>query len=143
MERYDKLGIPYFNPQVDDWKPELAAAEAWHLANDPLVLFPVTRETYGTGSLAETGFSALHAMNVNRRCAFIMMIDKDLDPALDDPVARKESLRSRALVSAHLGRQTIAGLYVVASLDDMLDLSLVLHQILVLRGEAERFRRPV
>lgn len=142
MERYDELGIPYFNPQVDDWKLELALEEARHLAEDPVVLFPVTGETYGTGSLAETGFSALNAMKVNEHRDFVMMIGQDLDPSLDDPIAREESLRARKLVAAHLGRQSIAGLHVVDSLEDMLELSLDLHKIAVLRERTNRFRRP-
>lgn len=28
MEKYKELGIKFFNPQVDDWKPELAASRS-------------------------------------------------------------------------------------------------------------------
>lgn len=42
MLKYNEMGINYFNPQVDDWKPELAEIEAEHLVNDDIVLFPVT-----------------------------------------------------------------------------------------------------
>lgn len=143
MERYDQLGIPYFNPQVDDWKPEDAAIEAEHLATDPIVLFPVTSETYGTGSLAETGFSALNAINLNHQRDFVMMVDPELDEALDDPVARKESLRARALVRAHLGKLSLSGLYIVDSMDDMLSLSVELHDIAVRRTRADRFRKTI
>lgn len=102
MKRYGELGIQFFNPQVEDWKPEDAEAEADHLAEDAIILFPITGETYGTGSLAETGFSALQAIKLNRHRDFVVMIERELDPALNDPAARKESLRSRALVRKHL-----------------------------------------
>lgn len=65
MAQFAEHGIPFFNPQVDNWTPELADVEAWHLANDRLVLFPVTGETFGFGSLAETGFSVQSALSVN------------------------------------------------------------------------------
>ena len=140
MKRYGELGIQFFNPQVEDWKPEDAEIEADHLADDAIILFPITGETYGTGSLAETGFSALQAIKLNRHRDFVVMIERELDPALNDPVARKESLRSRALVRKHLEKLSLASLYVVDSLDDMLALSLELHAIALMRQRAERFR---
>lgn len=141
MDRYTELGIEFFNPQVEDWKPEDAEIEADHLADDAIILFPITGETYGTGSLAETGFSALQAIKLNRHRDFVVMIERELDPSLDDPIARKESLRSRALVRKHLEKLDLASLYVVDSLDDMLELSVELHQIAVLRQRANRFRK--
>jgi len=140
MLEYDKLEIDYFNPQVDDWKEEDAVIEAEHLVNDEIVLFPITKETYATGSLSETGFSALQAININRHRDFIIMIEQGLDDSLDNPVARKESLRSRALVTAHLKKLDIASLYFVSSLEEMLELSIALHDIALRRQKLERFR---
>lgn len=141
MARYQELGIEFFNPQVEDWKPEDAIIEAKHLADDAIILFSITRETYGTGSLAETGFSALQAIKLNRHRDFVVYIEQRLDDVLDDPIARKESLRSRALVAKHLEKLDLASLYVVDSLDDMLALSIELHEIAVRRQRAERFRK--
>jgi len=64
IARLKKEGIPFFNPQLPagTWKPECAAIEANHLKNDRVVIFAVTDETWGYGSLAETGFSAKAAM---------------------------------------------------------------------------------
>lgn len=76
MTRYTELGIPYFNPQVEDWKPEDAVIEAEHLADDDVILFPVTSETYATGSLAETGFSILNAVRLDDRRDFIILIEQ-------------------------------------------------------------------
>ncbi len=52
--KYNEQGIVFFNPQVDDWNPSMADIEAQHLAEDEIILFPITGETYGTGSLAES-----------------------------------------------------------------------------------------
>ncbi len=140
IERYTALGIEFFNPQVDDWKPEDAEIEAEHLAEDAIVLFPITGETYGTGSLAETGFSALQAIKLNAHRDFVVMIERELNPALQDEVARKESIRARALVAKHLQKLDMANVYIVESLEDMLELSLALHDIATTRLAIERFR---
>lgn len=133
IERYDKLGIGWFNPQVNDWKPELAQIEARHLAEDQIILFPVTSETYGTGSLSEVGFSILNAIKLDDRRDFVILIAKDLNEKLDDPVARKESLRARALVSEHLRKLRLSNLYVVDSLEQMLEVSIKLWEAAVIR----------
>jgi len=128
MEEYKKLGISFFNPQVDDWKPEDAEIEAQHLADDKVILFPVTNETYGTGSLSEVGFSILNAIKLDDRRSFVVMIEKDLVPELSDPIARKESLRARALVFQHLRKLRLSNLYVVENLDEMFDISIQLYR---------------
>jgi hypothetical protein len=116
-------GIGYFNPQVDGWTPEFAQEEAHHLINDDIVLFPVTGETYGTGSLAEVGFSintALKSINEDRFRFLIVMIDHSLDAELMvDAVAAKESIRSRALVMAHLSKINHPNVFVAESFNHM------------------------
>jgi len=139
IERYEEAGIAFFNPQVDDWKPECAVEEADHLANDAVVLFPITGETYATGSLAETGFSMLNAIRLDDRRDFVIMVEQELDPSLDDAVARKESLRARALVLQHLKKLRLSNLYVVSSLEEMLEVSLVLYEGARLRAPLSRF----
>lgn len=42
IDHYNDEGINFFNPQVNDWKPEDAIKEAKHLAEDTVILFPVT-----------------------------------------------------------------------------------------------------
>lgn len=129
IAKYEALGIPYFNPQVPNWTPELAEVEAWHLANDEILLFPVTAETYGTGSLAETGFSVASALAGNTRRFVVAYIAPTVTDALTqaNPVAAKESLRARALVRAHLAKQPSPNVYVVDSLEQMLETSLSLY----------------
>ena len=68
------------------------------------------------------------------------MIEQNLDDTLDDPIARKESIRARALVSKHLRKLGMANIYFVESLDDMLAISLELYGIARVRQDIERFR---
>ena len=128
MQKYAELGISYFNPQVENWNPSCAEEEARHLAEDPIILFPVTNETYGLGSLSEVGFSILQAIKLDDRREFVVMVAPDLVSNLEDPVARKESLRSRALVKQHLKKLRLPNLYLVDSLDEMLEVSLQLYE---------------
>lgn len=139
IEKYEELKIPFFNPQVEDWKPELAAIEARHLAEDKVILFPVTDETYGTGSLSEVGFSILNAIKLDDRRSFVVLIDMNLVPELVDPTARKESLRARALVSEHLRKLRLSNLYVVDSLEAMLKISIILYRAAEITFPLEKF----
>jgi hypothetical protein len=127
---YANFGITFFNPQVDDWSPELADIEAQHLKRDEIILFPVTGETYGTGSLAETGFSIIQAISSNTNRWVVLLIEDTLDDSLmADAVAAKESLRARKLVKAHLAANPHPNVFVVNSLEQMRDLSLELYRV--------------
>lgn len=130
MEKYNEKNIQYFNPQVENWTPELAEVEAQHLVDDDIVLFPVTNETSGLGSLAETGYSIMQAINTNVNRSVVIMIDKDVSEELcqSDPTVAKESMRSRALVKAHLSKIKRGNVYIVESLQDMLEVSLHLYE---------------
>jgi len=149
IPRYDELGIEYYNPQVEDWNPSLAELEAEHLAEDAIILFPVTNETYAFGSLAETGFSMLNAMKLDDRREFVLFIAQDIAETnpkgnrLDDrlnpdgtknPNSRaKDSLRARALVKQHLIKMRLPNVYLVDSLEQMLDVSITLWESVKLR----------
>jgi hypothetical protein len=116
--------------------------EAEHLAEDQIILFPVTNETYAFGSLAETGFSMLNAISLDDRRSFVIYIAQDIaavDPKgnkLDDQLNEdgsknpssqaKASLRTRALVNQHLKKLRLPNVYIVDSLDEMLAVSLQL-----------------
>lgn len=128
VETYQALGIRFFNPQIADWKPEHADIEAEHLKRDEIILFPVTGETYGSGSLAETGFSVMQAVASPLRRYVIVLIDPEPAPHLEaDGTAYKESVRARRLVRAHLVANPRQNVYVVEDLDEMLALSIKLH----------------
>ena len=129
---YNELGISYFNPQVPagTWTAEHAVIEAKHLANDKIILFPVTSETYGTGSLAETGFSIIQAIKSSANRYVIVQIDKHIDRQLEaNAVAAQESLRARALILAHLKKIDHDNVFIVPNLDSMLRTSIRLHSI--------------
>ena len=134
IQEYNELGISYFNPQVADWKPELAVEEARHLAEDQVILFPVTGETYGLGSLAETGFSIVNALRLDDYRDFVIIIEMALDPSLSDKGMREESLRGRRLVTEHLKKLCLSNLYVVNTLDEMLEVSIALYQAAALKA---------
>lgn len=129
IPEFEKLNIPYFNPQVEDWSPALAIVEAEHLANDRVVMFPITSETYGLGSLSEVGLSLLNAIKLDDRRYFIVMIDDKLDDELmKDKVLSKESLRNRALVKQHLLKLNFSNVFLVETLDQMLEAGKLLYK---------------
>ena len=139
---YREKDIPYFNPQVEDWDPSLAEVEAQHLAEDRIILSPITNETYAFSSLAETGFSILNAIKLDDRRSFVIYIAKNIaatDPKgakLDDQLNEdgtknpssqaKASLRTRSLVEQHLKNLQLPNVYIVDALDEMLNVSLKL-----------------
>ncbi len=139
IKKYKRLKIDFFNPQVADWNPECAEEEARHLAEDEIILFPVTRETYGMGSLSEVGFSILQAIRLDDRRDFVIMIEMELDPNLDDEITRKESLRARALVKQHLKKLRFRNVYLVDTLEEMLEVSIQLHKAVTIRKPLESF----
>lgn len=128
IKKYNELNIPFFNPQVSDWKPEYAENEAFHLSNDKIILFPITEETYATGSLAEVGFSILNAIKLNDKRNFVIYITDFLSPELKDESLRRESLRARILVKQHLKQINIGNVYEADSLSNLLDISLCLYE---------------
>lgn len=129
MGEYKKNNIGFFNPQVENWDPKNANEEAWHLKHDEIILFPVTGETYGTGSLAEVGFSLRVAMEINRNRHVITFVEQELADNLDNAVAREESLRARKLLRAHLANVAMKNVLVVEDLNNMLVASLELYDI--------------
>lgn len=135
-DRYTQEGISFFDPQKPDWKPEDATIEAEHLAEDAIILFPVTGETTGAGSLSEVGFSILNAIRLDNQRDFVILIEPTLSQNLMDtlpPVHAKESLRARALVIQHLKKLRLSNLYLVSSLEEMLEVSVQLHKAAAIR----------
>lgn len=137
--RYAQESVSFYDPQRPDWKPEDAEIEAMHLASDEILLFPVTSETYATGSLSEVGFSILQAIRLDDRRDFVILINKDLDASLDNAVARKESIRARALVKQHLKKLRLKNVYLVETLEEMLELSIALYRAVEIREPFSRY----
>jgi hypothetical protein len=138
-KRYRARKINFYDPNKIDWSPEDAEEEARHLAEDEIILFPITDETYASGSLAEVGFSILQAIRLDDRRDFVILISPTLSPALTDTIARKESLRARALVKQHLKKLHLKNLYLVDTLKEMLDLSATLYRVAELRAPYEKY----
>ncbi len=152
IARYRKLGIRFFNPQVPSgqWQDWMKENERVHLYNDHVILFPVLAESYGVGSLGETGFSVLQAVS-NLHRDVVVLIEQSITPELveKNPEMAKASIRGRRLVAEHLkgiSRKQITNedmphLYVVEKMDDLLDLSLTLYHSQVAIHEARRLMR--
>jgi hypothetical protein len=104
IEEYKKRGIEFFNPQLPagTWTPGCVKIENDHLMNDGIILFPVTHETTGHGSLAEIGFSISASLRRNPDRYFIFMIHDTCTAPDATEDARKESERSRVLVKSKL-----------------------------------------
>lgn len=132
MSAYDYKGMAYFNPQVPDWDPSLAVIEAKHLVSDEIILFPVTDETYGFGSLGEVGFSINQAIRANDTRFVIIYVAPTVSEQLqlDNPVASKESNRARALILDHMKEQAhlYPNVFMAKSLENMFDISIQLYK---------------
>jgi len=140
MKAFDEASINYFNPMVNDWKPEDAEIEAEHLATDDIILFPITSETYGVGSLSEVGFGVLSAIKLDDRRDFIVMIDMKLtDELMKDKDRAKESLRARALVKQHLKAQNLPNVYLVENLDDMFEVAFTIFKSNEIKDTIKKF----
>ncbi len=141
---YNQLGIDYFNPQVADWVPELADIESDHLAHDVVQCWPVLGSTYGMGSLAEQGYSIASSLRAPSPLPkfIIPMIEMVLDDRLDDPVARRESQRARQLAATHLANNASPNVFVVSSLDEMLEVSITLYGVAKALVELGRANNP-
>jgi len=131
IEEYKSRNIKYFNPQVADgtWNPGCVVAENKHLMEDAIILFPVTYETTGQGSLAEIGFSIQAALARNPQRYFVFLIDNECKDPNASEAQVKESNRTRILVKSKLMMvaRSNSGVFLVEDLDSMLRLSLQLH----------------
>lgn len=116
----NELGIDFFNPQVENWTPECAEIEAQHLINDDIILFPVTNETTGYGSLAETGFSILQTVMQGDSKPRLLILFIDSACEVENPADKKASINARALVRAHLKKFKHTTVLEVGSLEEML-----------------------
>ena len=137
INRYKTKSMNYFNPLKSDWKPEDAREEAEHLVKDEILLFPITGETFGTASLAETGYSIINSIRANDHRYVIIFIEPKVSEMLhqENPTAAKESTNSRAIVAAHLKKLDHPNVFVVDSLEEMLNISVNLYKVIEMFGE--------
>ncbi len=134
IQRYAQEGITYFNPQVEAGTGHagLVDAENQHFVEDAIILFPVTDETTGQGSLAEIGFSIANALRSNANRFFVFLIEDECHDPNACEKAKADSGRSRRLVKSKLSQDaaTLDNIFLVESLDDMLVVSLKLTELL-------------
>ena len=146
IPEYEQLGIPYFNPQVEveGWNPSLAEAEFDHLIYDTVQCWPVLGATYGTGSLSEEPFSIASSLRHDSPLPkfLIPMIEMTLADTLTDEVARKESMRARHIALKHLTEGKYPNVFVVSSLEEMLEVSITLHGVAARLVELAHMHSP-
>ncbi len=130
IEQYDKLGVPWFNPDAgDNWHPGMIEDENRHLNNDSIILFPVLGESLGTGSLGEIGFSVLNVVrNITngRNQSLIVLIDEECHDVRKSQLLRDESNRARKLVRSKMADIKHPNVFLVKTLDQMKEISLQL-----------------
>lgn len=142
IQRYAAENIACFDPQVGPgiWHAGLVEYENRHFVEDDIILFPVTDETTGQGSLAEIGFSIANAMRCNPDRFFVFLIDDACnDPDASD-AAKADSVRSRRLVKSKLIQfaATLDNVFLVDNLSDMLTVSMELAELLRVKAEIGR-----
>ena len=116
-------GVEYFDPQVEDWTPELASVEAEHLASDAIVVMVVTSETTAAASLVEAGLMVARAI-LEPEKSFVLYVAPEAFPELE---GAKDSNRARRLLTEHLGHfKEVKNLHVVSDFDQVLGLTLQL-----------------
>lgn len=134
MERFEKLGIQYFNPMVDDWHAGLIEEENWMLNNAEIILFPILAESLGSGSLGEIGFSVQNVIrNINngKRQFLIALIDDDCTDMRKTQVERDRSIKDRKLVKSKLKEKVSCPIItLVETLDDMMEVTIDLNNFL-------------
>ena len=141
MEKYDELGINHFNPMVDDWHPGLIEEENYFLNHAEIILFPILKDSLGTGSLGEIGFSVnmvLRNIQNGRRQFLIALIDDDCTDERKTQEERDRSVKDRKLVKSKLrSNVSCPVITLVNTLDEMLQMSLELYNFLAQGCPAE------
>lgn len=134
VTRYQAENITFFNPKKKGWSMDDAAIETRHMmVDDKVVLFAITNETVGFNPLAEIGFAALAiATSVTPRY-LVVYTDPTVDAEkIGHEPSTKGSVKCRGLVKSHLTeaqRQFPKRIYIVDSLDEMLELSILLYYL--------------
>ena len=109
----DKLGATYYNPVVEDWSEDNAREEAEAIKNAETIVLVITENHASIGSLAESGWAVLSA--IERDQTIIIYIAKESDNA--------DSLRARKIVlsQATTLAPNVDELILVESLDGVIE----------------------
>jgi hypothetical protein len=130
IEQFKALTINYFNPMVDDWDPSFVDIENHHFQHDSIILFPVLGESLGLGSLGEIGFSINNVItNINNghNQKLVVLIDDECTDASKPKEQRDLSNKTRVLVKSKLLLISHPNIFVIDTLDQMLDMVIKLY----------------
>ena len=145
IKEYEKLGIKYYNPVLENWTeilemsrkglcPNPTEEENYYLNNAEIILFPVLKDSLGSGSLAEMGFSVQRVIRniMNGKQQFLVgLIDDICTDERKTEAERKQSTKDRALVKSKLLENvSYPVITMVDHLDDMFRMSLTAHKLL-------------
>ena len=146
MKRFDEMGIKYFNPDAgDNWHPGMIEEENYYLNNAEIILFPVLKESLGSGSLGEVGFSVqnvLRNIQNGKRQFLICLIDDECTDERKTEEERKRSIKDRKLVKSKFKEKVSCPVItLVNTLDEMMELSLDLFNFLAQGCPVEEERK--
>jgi hypothetical protein len=135
IEKYNKLGIKFFNPDAgDNWHPGMIEEENYYLNNAEIILFPILAESLGSGSLGEIGFSVqnvLRNIQNGHNQSLIILIDDDCTDMRKTQEERKRSIKDRKLVKSKVEQYiSCPVITMVNNLDEMLEFSIYLYNFL-------------
>lgn len=139
---FERAGIPFYNPQIapEAWTPDCIPEEHRHLVEDEIIVWPVTDETPGSGSLAEVGYSILEAVRSNRLRHVIVMIDDECRDPDATPAMLDDSKRARKLAKTRVAEEarTRHNVHLVEDLEDALALVLKLWPAVTMLDDIKR-----
>jgi len=132
IERYKKEGMKWFNPDYgSEWHPGCIPEENYFLNNSEIILFPILKDSLGSGSLGEIGFSVQNVVrNIQngKQQFLIVLIDDDCTDERKTDEERKRSIKDRKLVKSKIMEKlSYPVITIVDSLEEMLDLSIELY----------------
>lgn len=145
IPKYKELGIKYYNPVLENWSeilemsrkglcPNPTEEENYYLNNAEIILFPVLKDSLGSGSLAEMGFSVQRVVRniMNGGQQFLVgLIDDICTDERKTEAERKQSTKDRALVkSKFIENVSYPVITIVNNLDEMLQMSLTAYDML-------------
>ncbi len=142
---YEEMGILYYNPVLENWSellemsrkglcPNPTEEENYYLNNAEIILFPVLKDSLGSGSLAEIGFSVQRVIRniMNGKQQFLIsLIDDECTDQRKTEAERHDSVKNRALVKSKLIENiSYPVITMVDTLDEMKKLSIITYALL-------------
>ena len=96
MPALDKAGVSYYNPQVDDWSPELVEIEAQAKATAEVLLFVIDSQTRAIASMLEA------AELIGRRDVRLVVLDIEDGTEIDGRAVTGRELKDLNRARAYL-----------------------------------------